>query len=92
MAVTAVIVFILARDYSQTLLFFTYAMLIEAGGALVVGGAVANFSPAIGKLGESVVHSTPWDAKRIREAEKQARIWIVTGAFLLLLGLLISSF
>ena len=90
--VTVLVVFIVTWNSPQTLVYLTYSLLIEAGGALVVGGAVANFSPAIGKIGESVIHSAPWDAKRIKEAEKQARSWIVTGVFLLLVGLLISGF
>jgi hypothetical protein len=88
---TGVIVLVVTRDPAQIVLFLAYGLLIEAGLAFVVGGAVANFSPAIGKIGESVVHSTPWGARRIKEAEKQGRIWIVTGAFLLLFGLLIST-
>jgi len=91
LAVTLVVVFIFTRDFAQTLLYLTYGLLIEAGSALMAGGAVANFSPAIGKIGESVVHSRPWDAKRIKESEKQGRTWIVTGAFILLFGLLVSS-
>ncbi len=90
--VTAVVVFIFTWNSSQAVVYLTYGLLIEAGGALVVGGTVANFSPAIGKIGESVIHSAPWDAKRIKEAEKQARSWIVTGVILLLLGLVISGF
>jgi hypothetical protein len=91
MAVTLVAVLILSRDSAQVLFFVTYGLLIEGGSALIVGGAVASFSPAIGKIGESVVHSAPWDAKRIRDSEKQGRAWIATGAFLFLFGLLISS-
>ena len=91
MTVTLIVVFIFTRDSGQTLLYLTYGLLLEAGSALVVGGAVANFSPAIGKIGESVVHSRPWDAKRIKESEKQGRTWIVTGVFILLFGLLVSS-
>ena len=88
---TLVAVLIITRELEQVLLFLTYGLLIEGGSALVIGGAVANFSPIIGRIGEGVVHSAPWDAKRIRESEKQGRSWIATGALLFLFGLLVSS-
>ncbi len=91
MAATVVIVLFMTREPVQLVTFLTYGLLIEGGSALVIGGAVANFSPVIGRIGESVTHSTPWDAKRIRESEKQARSWIATGALLFLFGLLVSS-
>jgi hypothetical protein len=91
MSVTLVVILIFTREPGKFLLLLTYGLLIEGGLALTSGGAAASFSPVIGKIGERFVHSAPWDAKRVREAEKQARVWIVTGAFLFVFGLLVSS-
>jgi hypothetical protein len=91
-AATVVTILFITREPAQIVTFATYSLLIEGGSALVVGGAVANFSPVIGRIGASIVHSAPWDAKRIRESEKQARAWIVTGTLLFLFGLLASAF
>lgn len=57
----------------------------------MIGGGLASFSQIISKLGESIVQSKPWDVKRLKEAERQATPWIITGAFLFLFGLLTSA-
>jgi hypothetical protein len=87
--VTLIVIVVFTRELSQILLLLSYALLAEGGLALMTGGVVATFSPAIGKLDESVRHSKPWDAKRQKEAEKQARTWIATGAILFLIGLFV---
>ena len=84
---TLVVVLVFTRELERVLLFVSYALLIEGSLALMTGGVVASFSSTIGKLGESVLHAKPWDAKRQKEAERQARLWIVTGFFLFLFGL-----
>jgi len=89
--VTLVVILVFTQQIHTAVLYLSYGLLLEGGGALISGGAAASFSPVIGKLGESVFHSASWDAKRVREAEKQARVWIVTGAFLFAFGLLVSS-
>ena len=85
------VVFVFQRELSQVVYTMSFVALAEGGLALVVGGVVASFSPAIGKIGGTVFRSEPWDAKRLREAERTARVWIVTGLFLFLLGLLVSA-
>jgi hypothetical protein len=84
---TLVVVLFFTREFGRVLLFLSYALLVEGGLALTTGGVIASFSPTIGRLGESVLHVKPWDAKRQKEAERQARFWIVTGIFLFLIGL-----
>lgn len=69
----------------------TLVLLGEGGLALVVGGVVSSFSPMIGKIGEVVFRSEPWDAKRLREAEGTGRAWMMTGTFLFLFGLFASA-
>jgi hypothetical protein len=91
MAVTLVVILVLTRELDSILLYLTYGLLIEGGLALAAGGANASFSAVIGKIGQSVFRSAPWDAKRVKEAEKQARVWILTGAYLFFFGLLVSS-
>ncbi len=91
LAATAVVVVVFTREALEILLVLTYALLLEGGVAMVVGGFTSSFSPAIGKVGEVVFRSEPWDAKRLRKAEGTARFWIVTGLFLFLFGLLVSA-
>jgi len=91
MFLTLIIIFIFSQEPRSILLFLTYALLVEGGLALVTGGVLASFSPIIGKIGENVIHSKPWDAKRLKEAEYQATLWILTGTFLFLFGLLTSA-
>ena len=91
MFATLIVIAIFTQDLTRILLFLSYALLAEGGLALTTGGVVATFSQTISRLGESLVHSKPWDAKRQKEAEKQARAWIVTGAILFLVGLFVSA-
>jgi len=86
-----IVIFIFTQEPRRILLFFTYALLVEGGLSLVTGGVLASFSPVIDKIGANVIHSKPWDAKRLKEAENQATLWILTGAFLFLFGLLTSA-
>jgi hypothetical protein len=66
-------------------------MLLEGGLGLIIGSAVALYSPVISKVEEVIFHSEPWDAKRQKQAEKQGYSWIVTGGILVLLALLVSA-
>jgi len=66
-------------------------MLAEGGLGLTVGGAIALYSPIVSKMSEVLFHSKPWSATRQKEAEEQAKAWIVTGTILVLLALLISA-
>jgi hypothetical protein len=91
MFATLIVILVFTQEPKRILLVLTYALLVEGGLALATGGVVASFSPTIGKMRESVFHSEPWDAKRLKEAERQARIWIVTGTVLFLFGLLVSA-
>ncbi len=91
MTVTLVVVLFFTQELSQILLFLTYGLLIEGGLAMVTGGATASFSPAIGRVREVVIHSASFDAAHLKEAEKRARVWIGTGVFLFVFGLLVSS-
>jgi hypothetical protein len=86
-----IVIFIFTQEPKRILLFFTYALLVEGGLSLVTGGVLASFSPVIDKIGANVIHSKPWDAKRLKEAENQATLWILTGTFLFLFGLLTSA-
>lgn len=67
-------------------------MLLEGGIGLTVGGALAFYSPLGAKISEVLFHSKPWTARRQKEAEKQARTWIATGTFLVLVSFVISAF
>ena len=91
MFVTLIIIFIFTQEPKRILLFLTYALLVEGGLSLVTGGVLASFSPVIDKIGENVIHSKPWNAKRLKEAENQATLWILTGTFLFLCGLFTSA-
>ena len=86
---TLIVIVIFTQELARILLVLSYALLVEGGLALTTGGVVATFSRTIGKLGENLRHSKPWDFKRQKEAEKQARAWIVTGTILFLVGLFV---
>ena len=86
---TLVVILVFTRELERVLHFLSYALLLEGGLTLVTGGVVASFSSTIGRIGESVLHAKPWDAKRQKEAERQARFWIMTGVFLFLFGLFV---
>jgi hypothetical protein len=87
MFATLIVIVIFTQELTRILVVLSYVLLAEGGLALTTGGVVATFSSTIGKLDEGLRHSKPWDAKRQKEAEKQARAWIVTGAILFLIGL-----
>jgi hypothetical protein len=89
---TTVVIVLFTQDLNQILMWAALGLLGEGGLAMVVGGVVAFFSPTMGKIGGAVLRSEPWDARRLREAEKTGRGWIVTGLFLFLFGLIVSAF
>ncbi|MCJ7559249.1 hypothetical protein MUO79_01360 [Candidatus Bathyarchaeota archaeon] len=92
--VVALIDFVLIfffRSLDQIASSLSFVMLVEGGVGLTVGGVVAFFSPLSGKIEEVIFHSDPWNANRQKEAEKQARTWIVTGLLLVLVSFLVSA-
>jgi hypothetical protein len=89
---TVIVVVLFTQVPVQVVAWAALALLGEGGLMMVVGGVVSLFSPALGKIGEVVFRSEPWNAKRLRETEGTARMWIVTGFFLFLFGLLVSAF
>ncbi len=90
--VTTIVLIVLTRNLGEIVLLLSYGLLGEGGLSLVIGGLLASFSPTINKIGEVIVHSEPWDAKRQKEVERTARNWITTGVILFLIGLVISAF
>lgn len=86
-----VLIFSLQGGLYQISDSLSFIMLFEGGIGLTVGGAVASYSPLSAKISEVFFHSKPWNAKRQKEAEKQARAWIVTGIILVLAALLVSA-
>ena len=88
---TLAVLFVFTQDLNRVIPQLSFALLLEGGLGLVVGGVVASFSPAIGKISEGIFRSEPWDVKRQKEAEIQARLWIVTGICLVLAGFLVSA-
>ena len=85
------IIFFFAGGLEQVTTFLSFVILLEGGIALTVGGGVAVYSPLGAKISEVIFRSKPWNAKRMKEAEKQARIWITTGVFLVFSALLLSA-
>lgn len=69
----------------------SFIMLFEGGIGLTVGGAAALYSPIAAKISETIFHSKPWDAKRQKEVEAQAGIWILSGVVLIFAALLLSA-
>ncbi len=90
--IDAVIILFFTSQLVQILYALSFVMLVEGGVGLVIGGAMASYSPSIGKIGEVIFRSKPWTAQRRKEAERQGATWIVTGAILVVVGLLVSAF
>ena len=77
--------------FNQIIYNLSFLMLFEGGIGLAVGGAAASYSPIGAKLSEIIFHSKPWNARRQREVEQQAKTWIVTGIFLIVVALSLSA-
>jgi hypothetical protein len=86
-----VLVLLLRQELNQVVSSLSFIILIEGALGLIVGGAVAFFSPLRSKMDEVIFHSKPWNATSQKEAEKQARTWILTGAILVFAALLASA-
>jgi hypothetical protein len=87
-----VLILFFRQELAQIVYSLSFVVLIEGGVGLTVGGAIVLYSPLSAKMGEVILHSKPWDAKRQREAEAQAKTWIATGSILVSVALLISAF
>ena len=86
-----VLIFSLQGGLNQITDSLSFVMLFEGGIGLTAGGTVAFYSPLGAKISEVFFHSKPWNAKRQKEVEKQARAWIVTGIILVFEALLLSA-
>jgi hypothetical protein len=86
-----VAVLLLSPDFGQVIYKLTLLLLIEGGLALVVGGAIATYSPVLSKVSEVLFRTKPWSSQGRKEAEKQGEPWIVSGFILVVVGLLISA-
>jgi hypothetical protein len=86
-----VLIFALQGGLNQITDSLSFVILLEGGIGLTVGGAAASYSPLGAKISEVFFHSKPWDAKRQKEVEKQARTWITTGIILVFAALLVSA-
>jgi hypothetical protein len=85
------ILIVFIAGFNQIIYNLSFLMLLEGGIGLAVGGAAASYSPIGAKLSEIIFHSKPWNAKRQREVEQQAKTWIVTGIFLIVVALSLSA-
>ena len=86
-----IIVFFFVGDINQIISPLSLVVLFEGGIALTVGGGVAVYSPLGAKISEFFFRSKPWNAKRLKEVERQAIVWITTGAVLVFIALLLSA-
>jgi len=86
-----VLIFAIQGGLNQITESLSFVILLEGGIGLTVGGAVASYSPLSVKISEVLFHSKPWTAERLKEAERQARTWIVTGIILIFAALLLSA-
>ena len=70
----------------------SFVILVEGGIVLMVGGVTASYSSLYAKLSEVVFHTEPWNAKRQKEVEINARAWIIVGIILVIEALVLSAF
>ncbi len=74
--------------------FLTKVTLLEAGIALIVGGAIA-FSGSVlpSKAKEAMTKSSePWTLEKLKKSENTANKYIILGFIMFLIALLISMF
>jgi len=86
-----ILIFALQGGLNQITDSLSFVLLFEGGMGLAVGGAAAFYSPLGAKMSEVFFKSKPWNAKRQKEVEKQARSWIITGIFLVFAALFLSA-
>lgn len=86
-----VIVVSLSGGLSQITTSLSFIMLLEGGIGLTAGGAAALYAPLTAKISETIFHSKPWNAKRQKEVESQAGMWILSGIILIFAALLLSA-
>jgi hypothetical protein len=89
--VDLILIFFIAGGSNQIIYNLSFLMLLEGGISLAVGGAAASYSPIGAKLSEIIFHSKPWNAKRQKEVENQAKTWIATGIILIVIALSLSA-
>jgi len=89
--IDVMLIIIINWGINQIIDILSFVLLVESGICLVVGGAVALYSPSVGKINEVLFHSKPWNAKRQKEIEKQMAVIIITGSFLIIEGLIVSA-
>ncbi|MCX8154145.1 MAG: hypothetical protein N3E52_06910 [Candidatus Bathyarchaeota archaeon] len=86
------LLFLIHESINQITFALSLLMLLEGGVGLTIGGIVAFYSPICTKISEILFHTKPWTAQRQKEAEKQARTWIITGLILMFAAFVISAF
>jgi len=86
-----IILLFFIEGLSQIVDVLSFVLLLEGGIGLTLGGASASYTPISAKVSEVFFHTKPWNAKRQKEVEKQARILIVTGIMLVFSALILSA-
>ena len=89
--INVILIVFFMSGLNQIIYTLSFVMLIEGGIGLIVGGAVALYSPSVAKINEVVFHSKPWNAKHQKEIEKQMTVFILTGIVLIFEALLLSA-
>lgn len=84
------VLFLFIRDLGKVWSIFPLVLLLEGGLGMIAGGALASFSAPLVRMSEILLRSKPWDGKRQKETEIQARVWIATSFLLILAGFLAS--
>jgi hypothetical protein len=89
--INLILVAFITGGFNKIIYNLSFLMLFEGGVCLVVGGVAASYSPIGARLNEMIFHSKPWNAKRQREAESQAKRWILIGIILIVVALSLSA-
>ena len=75
----------------QTKYSLSFVMLLEGGIGLIVGGAVALYSPSVSKMREVLFHFEPWSFERQKQIGEEVKPLIITGFILIGEALLLSA-
>jgi hypothetical protein len=85
------LLFVFLRDINLILYPLQIASLTEGGIGLIIGGLIGSSSPSIAKIEEALFHTKLKRLDQQKDAQKRAKLWILTGVFLVIIALFLPA-
>lgn len=79
------------RDISLIFYPLQIVSLTEGGIGLIIGGLIGSSSPSIAKIEETLFHTKPKRLDQLKDVQKRAKLWILTGVFLVLIAIFLPA-